>query len=320
MKFGVFLPVSGKVVAGTGEVLAEAGQEAESLGYDSVWAAERVVQPWEMKTKYPYKEDDQWAKFVPPDTPFLEPMTALTYLSAFTKKVELGVSVAVLPYRTPLHWARIFTSIDNLSKGRFILGAGVGWMVEEFNSLGVDFHKRGAMGNEFLDILNKLWATQKPEYHGKHYNFDPVAVSPPPVRKPRFLVWTGGESPAAQKRAAKYADAWFSYFVKISAESLGAKYKEVQELSKTIGRDPSLGPVGLSCCRPIDLTDKPVDQNPEDLVGTPDQLIAALKKFQAIGVEHIALQFIVGKYPERRKKIERFAKEVMPALKQGVGV
>ena len=62
MKFGVFLPVSGKVAAGGGDVLAEAGQEAESLGIDSVWAAERIVQPWEMKTKYPYKEDDQWAK------------------------------------------------------------------------------------------------------------------------------------------------------------------------------------------------------------------------------------------------------------------
>ena len=317
MKLGVFLPVSGKVAAGGGEVLAEAGQEAESLGIDSVWAAERIVQPWEMKTKYPYKEDDQWAKFVPPDSPFLEPMIALTYLAAVTKKVELGVSVAVLPYRQPLHFARIFTSIDNLSKGRFILGAGVGWMMEEFNSLGVDFHKRGAMGNEFLEILNKLWTTpgNRPEFHGKHYNFDAVAVSPAPVRKPRFPIWTGGESPAAQKRAAKYADSWFSYFVKISADELGAKFKEVQELTKTVGRDSSLGPVKLCCCRPVDITDKPVEQNPHDLVGTPDQLIAALKKFKNIGVEHMALQFIVGKYPERRKKIERFAKEVLPALK-----
>ncbi|MBI4265674.1 MAG: TIGR03619 family F420-dependent LLM class oxidoreductase [Acidobacteria bacterium] len=315
MKFGVFLPVSGKVVAGGGDVLAEAGQQAENLGFDSVWAAERIVQPWQMTTQYPYKADSQWTKFVPPDTPFLEPLTALTYLSAVTKKVELGVSVAVLPYRQPLHFARIFTSIDNLSKGRFILGAGVGWMVEEFKALGVDFHKRGAMGNEFLDILNKLWVAERPEYHGKHYDFDPVSVSPPPVRKPRFPVWTGGESPAAQKRAAKYADAWFSYFVKITAEELGNKFKEVQQISKDVGRDPSLGPVKLACCRPIDLLDTPVEQKAEDLEGTPDQLIAALKKFKDIGVEHMALQFIVGKYPERKKKIERFAKEVMPALK-----
>jgi hypothetical protein len=103
--------------------------------------------------------------------------------------------------------------------------------------------------------------------------------------------------------------------VKISADDLGKKYKEVQEIAKTVGRDPNLGPVKLACCRPIDITDKPVEQNPQDLVGTPDQLIAALKPFKAIGVEHMALQFIVGKYPERRKKIERFAKEVMPALK-----
>ena len=313
MKLGVFLPVSGKVVAGSGEVLAEAAQQAENLGYDSVWAAERIVQPWEMTTTYPYKADSQW--FVAPEVPFLEPLTALTYLAAVTKKVELGISVAVLPYRTPLHFGRIFTSIDNLSKGRFILGAGVGWMVEEFKALGVDFHKRGAMGNEFLEILNLLWKSDRPSYHGKHYDFDPVNISPKPVRQPRFPVWTGGESQAAQKRAAKYADAWFSYFVKITAEDMDRKFKEVQALAKTVGRDPSLGPVGLSCCRPVEITEKPVEQKPDTLEGTPDQLIAALKKFKDIGVQHMALQFMVGKWPERKAKIDRFAKEVMPALK-----
>jgi hypothetical protein len=65
----------------------------------------------------------------------------------------------------------------------------------------------------------------------------------------------------------------------------------------------------------VDITDKPVAQNPEDLVGTPDQLIPALKKFKDIGVQHMALQFIVGRWPERKAKIERFAKEVLPALK-----
>jgi probable F420-dependent oxidoreductase len=311
MKLGVFLPVSGR--AAVPEVLAEAAQQAENLGYDSVWAAERLVNPWEMKTAYPYKDNSQW--FVAPDVPFLEPLTALSFLSGVTKKVGLGISVAVMPYRHPLYTARVATSIDTLSKGRLILGVGVGWMVEEFEALGVDYHKRGAMGNEQLEIFNTLWKSDRPEFHGKHYDFSPVSVSPRPVQQPRFPIWTGGESEAAQKRAAKYANNWFSYFVKITPQDMAAKFATVKKLSGEVGRDPSLGPVGLACCRPIEITDKPVPQQDDTLEGTPDQLIAALKKFKDIGVQHMALQFMVGRWPERKVKIERFSKEVMPALR-----
>jgi probable F420-dependent oxidoreductase len=310
MKLGVFLPVSGK--AAGAEVLTEASQQAESLGYDSVWAAERLVNPWEMKTAYPYKADSQW--FVAPDVPFLEPLTCLAFMSAVTKKVQLGISVAVMPYRHPLYTARVATSIDKLSHGRLILGVGIGWMAEEFEALGIDFRKRGAMGNEQLEIFNMLWKSDKPSYHGKHYNFDPVSVSPKPVQEPRFPIWSGGESEAAQKRAARYADAWFSYFVKISAEDMAAKYANVQKFAAE-HRDPSLAPVQLCCCRPVEITEKPVPQRDDTLEGTPDQLIAAIKKFKDIGVQHMALQFMVGRWPERKAKIDRFAKGVMPALK-----
>ena len=83
MKYGVFLPVSGR--AAVPAVLTEAAQQAENLGYDSVWAAERLVNPWEMKTTYPYKENGSWQSFVSPDIPFLEPLTCLSFLSGVTK-------------------------------------------------------------------------------------------------------------------------------------------------------------------------------------------------------------------------------------------
>ena len=100
MKLGVFLPVSGR--AAVPEVLAEAAQQAENLGYDAVWAAERLVNPWDMNTAYPYKEDQKWQGFVAPNVPFLEPLTCLSFLAGVTKKVGLGISVAVLPYRNAL--------------------------------------------------------------------------------------------------------------------------------------------------------------------------------------------------------------------------
>ena len=308
MEVGVFLPVSGR--AAVPEVLTDAAQQAENAGYDSVWAAERLVNPWLMETAYPYKDNAQW--FVPPDVPFLEPLTCLAFLSGVTKKVKLGISVAVLPFRHPLYTARVATSIDTLSNGRLILGAGIGWMIEEFNSLGVPFKKRGAMGNEQLEIFNLLWSSDKPSYHGKHYDFEPLSVSPKPVQQPRFPIWTGGESEAAVKRAAKYGDAWFSYHVKISADDLAAKYSKVQAAAAELGRE---GQVDLCCCRPVEITKDPVEQQDDVFEGTPEQLIESINKFKAIGVKHIALQFMKGRWPERREKIEWFAKDVLPHIK-----
>src|SRR3990167_1608878 len=99
MKFGVFLPISGRAAGPA--TLTEAARQAETLGYDSVWAADRIVIPWEIKTPYPYSEGQQF--IVPPDRPFFEPLTCLAFLAGCTEKVKLGMSVLVLPYRHPLY-------------------------------------------------------------------------------------------------------------------------------------------------------------------------------------------------------------------------
>jgi probable F420-dependent oxidoreductase len=309
MKFGVFLPVSGR--AAVPEVLTDAARQAETLGFEAVWAAERMVNPWEMTTRYPYNETDQW--FVPPESPFLETLTALTFLAGVTTTISLGASVIVLPYRHPLFTARVATSIDTLSKGRLILGVGIGWMPEEFDALGISFKDRAGMSEEQLQILNLLWAQDRPSFKGRYYSFDPVAVNPRPVQQPRFPIWIGGESVPAQRRAARYGDAWFSYFVKTTAAELAAHFKELQQLAAEAGRAPDA--VKLCSVRPIDVTEEPVPQEEETLRGTPEQLIAALRRFEEIGVQHMALQFHRGRWPERREQIERFGQEVIPAFR-----
>lgn len=309
MKFGVFLPVSGR--AAVPEVLTDAARQAETLGFEAVWAAERMVNPWEMTTRYPYNETDQW--FVPPESPFLETLTALTFLAGVTTTISLGASVIVLPYRHPLFTARVATSIDTLSKGRLILGVGIGWMPEEFDALGISFKDRAGMSEEQLQILNLLWAQDRPSFKGRYYSFDPVAVNPRPVQQPRFPIWIGGESVPAQRRAARYGDAWFSYFVKTTAAELAAHFKELQQMAAEAGRAPDA--VKLCSVRPIDVTEEPVPQEEETLRGTPEQLIAALRRFEEIGVQHMALQFHRGRWPERREQIERFGQEVIPAFR-----
>lgn len=309
MKFGVFLPVSGR--AAVPEVLTDAAQQAERLGFESVWAAERMVNPWEMNTRYPYKANDTW--FVPPESPFLETLTALTFLAGVTSTVRLGAAVIVLPYRHPLFTARVATSIDTLSKGRLILGAGIGWMPEEFDALGVSFKDRAAMSEEQLEIFDRLWATDRPSFDGRFYQFPEVAVNPRPIQQPRFPIWIGGESEAAQRRAARHGDAWFSYFVNITAAELAERFANVQAMATEAGR--GAGDVSFCCVRPIEVTDEPVDEADDSLRGTPEQLVAALRRFADVGVEHMALQFMRGRWPERRAQIERFGRDVIPALR-----
>src|ERR1044071_8093192 len=164
MKIGVFLPVSGR--AATRATLMQAAQQAESLGFDSVWTADRIIIPWEIKTSYPYASGERF--IVPPDRPFLEPLTCLAFLAGCTEKITLGMSVMVLPYRHPLYWAKIATTIDQLSTGRLIMGVGVGWMQEEFAALNAPFKERGDVSDEQLRLIERLWNDEHVSFHGKH--------------------------------------------------------------------------------------------------------------------------------------------------------
>ncbi|HJT59253.1 MAG TPA: LLM class F420-dependent oxidoreductase [Ktedonobacteraceae bacterium] len=309
MQFGVFLPISGRATGP--DTLMQAAQSAEAQGFDAIWSADRVVTPWHIKTSYPYSENHEF--IVPPDRPFLDSLTCLAFLAGSTQKITLGISVLVLPYRHPLYWTRVAVSIEQLSRGRLIMGIGVGWMEEEFAALGVPFKDRGRMTDEQLQILSQLWTQEHANFDGQFYSFQDLAFYPKPIQKPRIPIWVGGEGISAQRRAAKYGDAWFPYYVQITPSELKAGYDNVQRLAIEAGRDPRQ--VHLTCCRQIEVTHEPVPQDASQLRGTPEQLVAALQAYREIGVDHLALQFMVPRWPERMEQIERFAQEVMPNLR-----
>ncbi len=309
MQVGVFLPISGRATGP--DTLKEAAQTAEAQGFDAVWSADRLVTPWQINTPYPYSENQEF--IVPPDRPFLDSFTCLAFLAACTEKITLGLSVLVLPYRHPLYWARVAVSIERLAKGRLIMGVGVGWMEEEFAALGVPFKDRGRMTDEQLQILERLWTEEHISYSGQFYNFQDLAFYPKPIQQPRIPIWVGGEGFAAQRRAAQYGDAWFPYFISITPTELQAKHDEVRRLAAKAGRDPEK--VLLTCCRAVEVTRTPVPQDDHYLRGTPEQLVEALEAYRAIGVAHIALQFMVPRWPERVAQIARFAQEVLPHLR-----
>ena len=309
MKTGVFLPISGR--AAGADTLRQAAQSAESWGFDSIWAADRIIIPWEIHTPYPYSGDQGF--IVPPDRPFLDSLTCLTFLAACTERVELGISVLVLPYRQPLHWAKIATTLDHLSKGRFILGVGVGWMEEEFAALQASFRDRGRVSDEQLEILKELSNTDHTSFTGEFYQFNDIAFYPKPYREGGLPVWVGGEGRRAQRRAATFGNAWFPYFVRITPAELSQRFANVRRLAEEAGRPPEA--VRLNCCLPIEVTTQPLPQEPDRLAGSPEQLVEAIGRYQSVGVEHLALQFMVPRWPDRLEQMQRFAEDTLPHLK-----
>ena len=305
MDYGVFLPVSG--AACTRDGLTHAAQTAERLGFTTVWAADRIIIPWKIETDYAYSWSNSF--IVPPEKPFLESMTALAFLAGATETIKLGVSVLVTTYRDPVHWAKVAATIDWLSEGRFILGVGIGWMEEEFAALGRHdtFKQRGRVADEQLQVAHNLFTETHCSHHGEHYSYDDIAFYPKSYDT-RIPIWCGGESNGAQRRAGTHGDAWFPYFARVTPQELGRRFENVRQAAKDAGRDPD--GITLNACLSVEITAGPVEQEPDRLRGTPEQVAQALQQFDEVGVQHVALQFLVGRYPERLAQMER----LMPVI------
>src|SRR5439155_655487 len=127
--------------------------------YDSLWASDHVVLPWRIASRYPYNATGDFP--LPPATDFLEPLTALALVAGVTERAALGTTVLVLPHRHPLLAAKMLATLDHLAPGRVILGAGVGWMREEIEALGVPFDRRGAWSDEAIDVMRACWRDER---------------------------------------------------------------------------------------------------------------------------------------------------------------
>ncbi len=307
MDFGVFLPVSGNASHRSG--LLTAARRAEDWGFTTVWAADRIVIPWSIETPYAYNWTGSF--FVPPEKPFLEPLTALAFLAGATEKVRLGISVLVMPYRNPVYWAKIAATIDWLSEGRFILGVGIGWMREEFDALDADFSHRGEVADEQLRLARALFTEEHVTFHGRRYHLDDIAFEPKAFDAGHPIpIWAGGEGAPAQRRAARLADAWFPYFPRVTPGELRRRMDRVRRFAAEAERDPER--LGFNCCLSIDLTQRSQTQEPDLLRGNPGQIADRLELFRREGVEHVGLQFLVGRFPERLEQMQRFSEEVLP--------
>jgi probable F420-dependent oxidoreductase len=212
--------------------MIEFARRAEAIGCESVWCPEHLVWPAEIRSPYPYAPGG--AAPVPNNVRLYDPWVLLAAVATATSTIRLGTCVYVLPLRHALVTARAVATLDLVSDGRAILGAGLSWMAEEFAAVGIDFRTRGALCDEIVPVLRSLWSENITEYHGRHVDIPAVYFEPKPPQGAALPIVFGGESDAALRRAARLGDGWLGTWH--TPESIGPVLGRLSELLADGGR------------------------------------------------------------------------------------
>lgn len=205
MVFGLFSMNSG--ACSIPEHAAHIAQRAEAAGFESFWAGEHVVVPDPQVAPSP----------MAPTDPILDPVVALTFLAAHTRRVRLGTGIIILPQRNPLVLAKELASLDVLSGGRLLVGVGVGYLEPEMRALGVAYSERGALTDDYLAAMRAIWSEPKPAYSGQFVSFSGVQAYPHPQQHPHPPIVIGGHTPAAFRRAVEVAHGWYGFHRSLAA-------------------------------------------------------------------------------------------------------
>ena len=204
-------------------------EEADRLGYESVWIPEHLVLPIDMGGS-PHAGQEHPP--IPSGTPVFDALGYLTFLAARTSHIHLGTYVYNLALRHPFVAARAAATLQQLSNGRLELGIGVGWLEAEWRATGLDFATRGARTDEAIEVCRRLWSEPTVEHHGTFYDFDSVAFEPKPDPAPRLHI--GGDGPAALRRAATVGDGWIP--MNHAFDEIAEPIKRIAQLRAEAGR------------------------------------------------------------------------------------
>ena len=290
-------------------------QRAEELGFESVLAGDHLLLPTGGTNQYPYTADGSFSR--PTDEPFLETMTLLGYMAACTDTIKLGSTVIILPYRNPLVQAKMFASLDVLTGGRMICGVGVGWLEQEFDTLGVPYAERGPMSDEFLEIFRVLWTQANPEFHGKYYDIAGIQFYPKPVQQPYIPIWVGGHSRPALRRVARYGDCWHT--TRQTPDFVAQNLPYLRAQTERAGRDPAA--ISISLKRSLHFTDLDATQEASVLTGgaviaTTQEVIDDVHYCRELGIDQLTYDFRVEGLEAGIRVMEHLAAEVLPVARR----
>ena len=271
--------------------LPDIARFAEECGFHGLMGGDHAVYPESIAAGYPYSDDG--LPPMQPDDEYPEQHVLFAALAAVTQRLRFTTGVYVLPARNPHEVARATATLAILSGGRFILGVGVGWMKEEFDIYGVDFHRRGKRTDEMIEVLQKLWSGEMVEHHGEHFDFPRVQLSPVPDEPPPIYI--GGASDAALRRAARLGDGYIG--AGTAPEDVAPLLGRLAELRREFGREhrPFEAMLGLTEMPSRDLFTRMADQGLESTVAPP-------------------FAYVVGKrssLDDKKRVMEQFAENVI---------
>lgn len=298
MKVGFALPHQGPVA--TVENMRMVAVEAEKLGYDSLWTNERLLVPVNAKTPYPGNAagvlDEEYKNH-------LDHMTCMTYVSAITERIRLGVSVINIPWYNPVLLAKRLAAMDVLSQGRITVGVGLAWSEDECDAAGVPYRERGRIGEEAIECLLAVWGPDPVEYHGKYFNVEPAYIGPKPVQKPHPPIVVGAFVPKALDRAGRLADGFTGCCAPVDA--LLSMMREVKKAAGERGRDPEKLITVMRCI--VNRTESPLDDATRAVThGTWEQIAEDVRKMEDAGVTEIFFDVAFQKDAQSRDGLLRY--------------
>jgi len=253
MKIGITCGGIGPYASGA--FIRASAKAAEQAGFAHYWMPDHVVQfAAYPESTYPYAEgsgqelpeqsaeaplqfgDDTYAN-VDPRNPLIDPVMGMAWAAAATSSLEVGTNVLILPQRNPVVLAKELATLDSFSKGRILLGVGVGWAKEEFVATGADFSVRGKRTDEAIAAMRALWNQPVSSFAGAFDSFSNAYSYPKPCRKGGVPVLIGGESKPAMRRVARLGDGWLPY--NLPVDRAAGVIAELKAMTRDAGRDPA---------------------------------------------------------------------------------
>jgi probable F420-dependent oxidoreductase len=261
------------------EAYAGMVRAAEGSGLDSVWVPDHVLKVF---------------------GPVLDPLTALAFLAGSTSRIELGTGVLVLPYRHPLPLANNASTLDVLSGGRFVLGAGIGWNAREFEALGMNVSERGRRMDEILESLQRLWTGERASFSGRFYSFRDAEIGTRPHTQGGPPILIGGKSEAALHRTLRFARGWMGF--RDDPASIREVRMGLDLLGEEYGTDTGRLEFGTTMDVKVPTSGKQGD--------SPEAVVERLGQLQEAGVSFCALSLS----PMSLETLAWVAEEVAPKV------
>lgn len=218
----------------------ELGRALEERGFDSVWSPEHSHIPLSRESAFP-SGGDLPKKYYDA----MDPFVALMAAAGATRDLKVGTGICLIAQRDPIQTAKLVSSIDQLSGGRFLFGVGNGWNKDEMANHGTVFETRHKLARERIEAMKLIWTQSKPEYHGDMVDFAPMMTWPKPLQKPHPPIIVGGAFPHGARRALRYGNGWMPHRSRPKYPNVRELLPDFRKLAAEMGRDPATVPVTI---------------------------------------------------------------------------